>query len=56
MVLRVHQVKKATQVPMENPEMMVTLVNLEVMAHLESATIDQESQLDLANMDHQERQ
>ena len=42
MVLQVHRDQKATQDPMENLEMMVTLVYLDVTAHLESATIDQE--------------
>ena len=43
MDLQVHQDKKATQVAMENLEMMAILAYPDVMVHLESATIDQES-------------
>ena len=43
MDLQVHQDKKATQVAMENLEMMAILAYPDVMAHLESTTIDQES-------------
>ena len=43
MGLQVHQDRKATQVHMENQEMMAILAHLDVTAHLEGATIDQES-------------
>ena len=43
MDLQVHQDQKATQVKRENLEMMAILAYLDVMAYLESATIDQES-------------
>ena len=56
MDLQVHQDKKVTQVAMENLEMMAILAYLDVMAHLESATIDQESLLGLVSMDLQENQ
>ena len=42
-VLRAHQGKKVTQVPMESLEMMVILVNLDQMEYPESATIDWEN-------------
>ena len=43
MDLQVHQDQKATQVARENLEMMAILAYLDMMAHLENATIDQES-------------
>ena len=43
MDLLAHQERKAIQGLMESPEMMVIAVHLEVMAHLEDASIDQEN-------------
>ena len=56
MDLLVHEERKAIQAPMERLEMMAIPVHLDMMEHLENASIDQESLQDLVNMELQENQ